>query len=49
MTLKGHNHAVSSISISQDNKYIVSGSLDSTIKYWTIKGGKIIKTLYDLN
>ncbi len=32
--LKGHNSSVNSIAISSDNKFIVSGSYDTTIRVW---------------
>ena len=33
-TLPGHVKQVTSIAISRDNKYIVSGSFDCTVKIW---------------
>ena len=41
----GHTSCVSSVVISSDNQYIVSGSLDQTIKLWDLKTGTEIKTL----
>ena len=34
---KGHTDHVLSVAISRDNKYIVSGSSDETIKLWDFK------------
>ena len=33
-TLTGHTSWVTSVAISSDNKYIISGSDDKTIKIW---------------
>ena len=42
---KGHLSPVNSVAISPDGKYIVSGSIDKTIKIWDIKTGECLKTL----
>ncbi|MDX4061090.1 caspase family protein [Aliarcobacter skirrowii] len=42
--INGHNKDVNSIAISSDNKYIVSGSHDATVKLWEINSGKLLKT-----
>jgi len=34
--LKGHSHFVSSISMSRDSKYVVSGSWDKTLRLWDL-------------
>jgi WD40 repeat protein len=44
-TLKGHNDVIFTLAISHNDKYIVSGSMDSTIKVWNMKNGKYLKTL----
>ena len=33
-TLEGHTDAVKSVCVSPDEKYIISGSKDKTIKIW---------------
>ncbi|WP_158303001.1 WD40 repeat domain-containing protein [Kosmotoga olearia] len=38
ISLQGHSGPVSSVAISPDGKYIVSGSWDNTIKLWNING-----------
>ena len=43
--MTGHSNTVTSVAISSDSKYIVSGSGDKTIKIWDIESGKEIKTL----
>jgi WD40 repeat protein len=42
---KGHTSSASSIAISPDGKYIVSGSGDNTIKIWDFKTAKCLNTL----
>ncbi len=37
---------VIAVSFSSDGKHIVSGSRDGTIKIWSVKTGKCIKSLY---
>ncbi|MCC6550734.1 MAG: caspase family protein, partial [Ignavibacteriaceae bacterium] len=44
-TLEGHENSVSALSISNDSKYIASGSYDQTIKLWDLSNGKLIRTL----
>jgi len=45
LTLEGHKFTVSSLAIGPKGKYLVSGSLDKTLKIWNLKNGKLIKTL----
>ncbi|WP_052330820.1 WD40 repeat domain-containing protein [Rivularia sp. PCC 7116] len=45
MTLEGHKNKVSSISFSSNNKFLVSGSYDKTVKIWYLKTGEVIHTL----
>ena len=40
----GHSSTVTSISISSNSKYMISGSFDKNIKLWDIKTGKVIRT-----
>ena len=35
--LPGHNECVSSVAITSDNKYIVSGGCDRTVRIWNLK------------
>lgn len=45
----GHSDSIVSVDISPDGKYMVSGSLDKTIRLWDIESGEELKTfdLYD--
>jgi WD40 repeat protein len=35
--LEGHESYVNSVAISRDNKYIVSGSYDQTVRLWNLQ------------
>ena len=39
LDLVGHQHSVSSVAISSDSKFLVSGSADKTIKVWDLDSG----------
>ncbi|MFB0562266.1 MAG: WD40 repeat domain-containing protein [Candidatus Lokiarchaeia archaeon] len=43
-TFTGHRGGVSSVCISSDSRYIVSGSYDDTIKLWNLHTGELIRT-----
>ncbi len=45
ITFNGHKDKVSSVAITPNGKYVISGSYDTTLKLWDIKSGKEIKTL----
>ena len=45
--LTGHTDCVRSVAISPDNKKIVSGSSDNTIRIWDLDSGNLINTLID--
>lgn len=44
-TLFGHAKPVTSIEFSPDGDLIASGSLDSSVKLWNVKTGRLLKTL----
>lgn len=46
-TFQGHGQSVTSVIISADDKYIISGSLDKLIKIWSLKTFKELRTLSD--
>jgi WD40 repeat protein len=48
MTLKGHEHNVSSMSYFLDGKQIVSGSSDKTVRRWDLQEGKEIAEARDV-
>ena len=41
-TLTGHENYVNSVCISNDSKFIVSGSVDKSIKVWDLESGNLI-------
>ncbi|CAH1266034.1 NWD1 [Branchiostoma lanceolatum] len=43
-TLKGHEGAVSCLAVSHDNKYIITGAEDNTIKMWSTETGELKNT-----
>jgi WD40 repeat protein len=43
-TFKGHTDAVYAVAISQDGKYVATGSFDNTIKLWEAATGTEVKT-----
>ena len=42
--LKGHGDSVYAVAYSPDGKYLVTGSLDHTLKLWEVATGKEVKT-----
>jgi len=48
-TNTGHTDVITSISISTDNKYIISGSEDKSVILWDIKSGKELATFVSPN
>ncbi len=44
-TLKGHTDEVTSVAITSDGRYCLSGSKDKTIRYWNPHLGKTLKIL----
>jgi WD40 repeat protein len=43
--LQGHTDAVMGLSLSPDDKYVVSGSWDKTVRVWEVATGKLIRML----
>lgn len=43
--LESHTGAVNSVRISSNEKYIVSGSSDNSIKIWNFESGNLISTI----
>jgi guanine nucleotide-binding protein subunit beta-2-like 1 protein len=39
----GHSHFVSDLALSQDSRYVLSGSWDGTLRLWDLKKGSTIK------
>jgi WD40 repeat protein/serine/threonine protein kinase len=44
-TLDGHTGAVTSVCLSRDSRYALSGSSDRTLKVWEVATGRCLKTL----
>jgi WD40 repeat protein len=43
-TFEGHNYGVTSVCLSADNRYALSGSWDATLKLWEVESGKCLRT-----
>jgi hypothetical protein len=41
--LEGHTDSIKSVGISANGRWLISGSLDNTIRLWDLKGGKEIQ------
>jgi hypothetical protein len=44
LTLRGQRGAITALMFSPDDKWIVSGSLDGTLRYWDRNDGKLMAT-----
>ncbi|KAK5580648.1 hypothetical protein RB653_000670 [Dictyostelium firmibasis] len=44
-TLKGHTNIVQEVAITDDDKYVISGSWDGNVCIWDIESGQCIKTI----
>jgi WD40 repeat protein len=44
-TLMGHSHIVSSLVMTTNSQYLISGSQDKTVRVWNLETGKLIHTL----
>jgi len=43
-TIEGHKFDVDGLVFTQDNQFLLTGSVDTTIKFWDMKTGKLSKT-----
>jgi len=48
-TLAGHSSYVIALAISPDGKLLASGSIDKTIKLWSLPDGKLLLTFRDIH
>ncbi|HAS44716.1 MAG TPA: hypothetical protein DCS93_29830 [Microscillaceae bacterium] len=48
-TLKSHTDVVNALHFSYDNRLLVSGSEDTSLKLWDVKTGKLVATLHALD
>ena len=46
-TISGHTWAVTSVAISPDGQFLVSGSFDKTVKIWHLPSGELLHNLDD--
>lgn len=44
-TFSGHGDAITSLAVSRDGKFLVSGSRDRTLKFWNLRVGEVFSTL----
>ena len=43
ISLTGHNHFISDLSLSTDNNFLLSSSWDNSLRLWSLKNGKCIQ------
>jgi len=46
ISLTGHNHFISDLSLSKDGNFVLSASWDKSLRLWSLKTGKCIKKFY---
>jgi WD40 repeat protein len=44
-TLEGHKFDVDGLVFTRDNRYLLTGSVDQTIKLWDMKTGQLARTI----
>ncbi|MBN3961526.1 hypothetical protein [Nostoc sp. NMS8] len=45
MTLTGHKNKVTAVTVTSDNKLLISGSCDGILKIWNLSTGKLLKSI----
>ena len=48
-TIVAHTQAINILALSPDNKYLISGSWDRTVKIWSLPDGELVETIYAHN
>lgn len=49
ISYKGHSDSLSAVTLTSDNKYIITTSLDGSMKIWDANTGKEIATVFSMN
>jgi len=44
-TLEGHKFDIDGLIFSPDNRFLLTGSVDATIKFWDMKTGELARTI----
>ena len=47
--MEEHSNLVTSVAISRNNLYIVSGSWDETVRLWNVETGECLRILIGVN
>ena len=45
LTLRDHSSAVTSVFLSEDNRFALSGSWDNSLKLWDLNSGRCVRTM----
>lgn len=49
ISLTGHNHFVTDLSLSKDSKFVLSSSWDKSMRLWSLKTGKCTEKFFGSN
>lgn len=49
ISLSGHNHYVSDLSLTQDSNFVLSSSWDKSMRLWSLKTGKCTEKFFGSN
>jgi len=48
-TLEGHKFDIDALIFTRDDRFLLTGSVDTTIKFWDMKSGQVGRTITLLN